>query len=31
VFAVLVIILAFRPGGLLGENVQEKVWNLGNG
>jgi branched-chain amino acid transport system permease protein len=25
VFAVLVIILAFRPGGLLGENVQEKV------
>ncbi|MGE5659201.1 MAG: branched-chain amino acid ABC transporter permease [Actinomycetota bacterium] len=25
VFAVLVVILAFRPGGLLGENVQEKV------
>lgn len=25
VFAVLVIILVFRPGGLLGENVQEKV------
>lgn len=25
VFAVLVIILALRPGGLLGENVQEKV------
>lgn len=25
VFAVLVIILIFRPGGLLGENVQEKV------
>lgn len=25
VFAVLVIILAFRPGGLLGENTQEKV------
>ncbi len=25
VFAVLVIILAFRPGGLLGENVQDKV------
>ncbi|MGB3237539.1 MAG: branched-chain amino acid ABC transporter permease [Geitlerinemataceae cyanobacterium] len=25
VFAILVIILAFRPGGLLGENVQEKV------
>lgn len=25
VFAVLVIVLAFRPGGLLGENVQEKV------
>jgi len=25
VFAVLVIILAFRPGGLLGENVREKV------
>lgn len=25
VFAVLVLILAFRPGGLLGENVQEKV------
>lgn len=25
VFAVLVIILAFRPGGLLGESVQEKV------
>ncbi|BAZ14061.1 permease of ABC transporter,putatively for branched chain amino acuds [Calothrix sp. NIES-4071] len=25
VFAVLVIILAFRPGGLLGDNAQEKV------
>lgn len=25
VFGVLVVILAFRPGGLLGENVQEKV------
>jgi len=25
VFAVLVLILVFRPGGLLGENVQEKV------
>ncbi len=25
VFAVLVVILVFRPGGLLGENVQEKV------
>lgn len=25
VFAILVVILAFRPGGLLGENVQEKV------
>ncbi len=25
VFAVLVVILSFRPGGLLGENVQEKV------
>jgi branched-chain amino acid transport system permease protein len=25
VFGVLVIILAFRPGGLLGENTQEKV------
>lgn len=25
VFAVLVVILAFRPGGLLGENIQEKV------
>jgi branched-chain amino acid transport system permease protein len=25
VFAVLVVILALRPGGLLGENVQEKV------
>ena len=25
VFAVLVVILIFRPGGLLGENVQEKV------
>lgn len=25
VFAVLVVILAFKPGGLLGENVQEKV------
>lgn len=25
VFAILVVILVFRPGGLLGENVQEKV------
>jgi branched-chain amino acid transport system permease protein len=25
VFAVLVIVLAFRPGGLLGDSVQEKV------